>query len=217
MASTWYVDVTLLARAIFVKGTTHRQQQILDFVAAYIANHTVAPTCREIAAHFGFSSLGTVYSHLKHLKKKGLLETVQRGPRSLRLPGVTNEPLSIPLIGCIQGSLPLELFREHETVSVPPALIPHEGEHYLLEIRGGAHIEEGILPGDLLLVTPRERPQAGETIIALIDNHTTLIKRLFFEDSFVRLESIHPLVTPLIFRREDLTCQGSVVGLLRRY
>ena len=51
---------------------TERQQEFLDFILAYHAEHEYFPSLREIAANFKVS-IGTVQTHMDYLKRKGAL------------------------------------------------------------------------------------------------------------------------------------------------
>jgi repressor LexA len=55
---------------------THRQQQILDFFAAYTEKNDRPPTLREIGRHFDIRSPNGVRGHLQALCFKGHLEKI---------------------------------------------------------------------------------------------------------------------------------------------
>lgn len=63
---------------------THRQQQVLDFIRAGIAEHGRPPTMREIGDHLGVSSTNAVNDHLKALVSKGYLAREKLKSRTLR-------------------------------------------------------------------------------------------------------------------------------------
>lgn len=50
-----------------------RQQEILDCIRRYTAEHGYPPTVREIGAAVGLASPNTVHGHLGRLERKGLL------------------------------------------------------------------------------------------------------------------------------------------------
>jgi repressor LexA len=52
---------------------TKRQREIFDFIEAYQREHGFAPTKRQIAAHIGVHSLGSIDNHLYRMKKQGAL------------------------------------------------------------------------------------------------------------------------------------------------
>lgn len=58
---------------------TARQYQVLDFLRQFSEERQRPPTYREIAAHFGFSSLNSVRDHLNKLTKWGWIERERDG------------------------------------------------------------------------------------------------------------------------------------------
>ena len=67
-------------------GLTHRQRQLLEFVASrFSSSEHVAPSYREIAEHLGGMSTNAVNCHLTALRRKGFVELPNGKARSLRL------------------------------------------------------------------------------------------------------------------------------------
>ena len=65
---------------------TERQQEIVDYIVSYKAEHEYPPAVRDMADNFGLSINGIV-CHLKALEKKGVIERdkyVSRGIRVLK-------------------------------------------------------------------------------------------------------------------------------------
>lgn len=56
-----------------MRGPTHKQLLVLEFVRAEIAAHGSAPTFREIGEHMGIASTNGVNDHLRALERKGWL------------------------------------------------------------------------------------------------------------------------------------------------
>jgi len=61
-----------------------RQQAVLDFLAAAIAENGYAPTIREIGSHFGIT-LNGVATHLRALRAKGAIDWEPGLARTLRV------------------------------------------------------------------------------------------------------------------------------------
>jgi len=53
---------------------TLKQEQILDFIRAHLAEEDRVPTRLEIATHFGFKSQNAAQSHINYLIDKKKLE-----------------------------------------------------------------------------------------------------------------------------------------------
>lgn len=205
-----------------MKGLTPRQRDILLFIQQFIDTHRYSPSYREIMHHFGFTSPGSVYKHIQTLQRKGLLTAEKQCSRSL-MPATSTassnfkQEIGLPLIGHIIAGYPIEMFIQSQTIPIPASLVHNPDNTYVLQVQGDSFHEEFIQDGDLLLVEARSNVQAGETIIGLINQHDTIIKRYFPEGHYIRLESIHPHQQPLTLRHEHLSIQGILTGLIRAY
>ena len=55
------------------KPLTGKQQQVLDYIKKYVAEHGFPPSTREIGAALGLSSPATVHTHLSKLEEAGCI------------------------------------------------------------------------------------------------------------------------------------------------
>lgn len=200
---------------------TERQKEILDYVRAYQRERGIAPTHREVCDHFGFSSYGTAYKHLKLLAEKGYLKRERHQRRGLELLPAAGEPgprdLDLPFYGRIAAGRPIEAVAGDETVPVPPLLVhDRPADHYVLQVTGDSMVDEGIHDGDWVVVERRERARSGEMVVALVADEVTL-KRFFPEGERVRLQPANASMAPIWVSARELRVQGIVVGLMRRY
>jgi repressor LexA len=203
-----------------MKYLTERQRDILQFIRDFQKERGVAPTHREICDHFGFSSYGTVYKHLSLLEKKGLIRRDWNQKRGVELiekqaletpPGVRE----LPLFGTIAAGQPLEVQQSDETITVPERLTTR-GENFVLKVRGDSMMDDGILDGDYVIIARRERAENGEMVVANVNGEVTL-KRLYREGERIRLQPANALMNPIYAHARDVSVQGVVVGLMRRF
>jgi repressor LexA len=212
-----------------MKYVTERQRDILNFIREFQRARGVAPTHREICDHFGFSSYGTVYKHLSLLEKKGLIRRDSNQKRGVE---VVEEPAPVrpatggsgggggavrelPLFGYIAAGRPLDVEVSDEMIAVPEHLTSR-GENYVLKVRGDSMVDDGILDGDLVIISRRERADNGEMVVANINGEVTL-KRLYREGERVRLQPANSYMNPIYAAARDVAVQGVVVGLMRRF
>jgi repressor LexA len=204
---------------------TRRQKDILDFVRRFQESEGVAPTHREICEHFGFSSYGTAYKHLRLLREKGLIERTPHQRRGMVLTSEAAEEGAtagdampeIPFLGRIAAGQPIEALPGDETLAVPSHLLRSgPPDHYVLQVDGQSMIDEGVLDGDFVIVRRRERAEPGEMVVALIEGDATL-KRYYPEGRRVRLQPANAAMEPIWIEAERLQIQGIVVGLMRRF
>jgi len=205
-----------------MKYVTERQRDILSFIKEHQKANGVAPTHREICDHFGFSSYGTVYKHLSLLEKKGLIRrdwNQKRGVELVEEKEEQREPAAgvreLPLFGYIAAGRPLDVDVSDETISVPEHLTTR-GENYVLKVRGDSMIDDGILDGDLVIISRREQAYNGEMVVANVNGEVTL-KRIYREGERVRLQPANATMSPIFAPARDVAVQGVVVGLMRRF
>jgi repressor LexA len=208
-----------------MKYVTERQRDILNFIREFQRERGVAPTHREICDQFGFSSYGTVYKHLSLLEKKGLIRRDWNQKRGVELVEGPAPPQpagagragvrELPLFGYIAAGRPLDVEVSGEMIAVPEHLTSR-GENYVLKVRGDSMVDDGILDGDLVIISRRERADNGEMVVANINGEVTL-KRLYREGERVRLQPANSYMNPIYAQARDVAVQGVVVGLMRRF
>lgn len=202
---------------------TETQKAILEFITGYHRRHGIAPTHREIRDHFGYSSYGTVYKHLKLLQTKGYLHRDWNQKRGLELlrsvPGGTIEvEREVPFLGVIAAGQPIQSSMEDERLAVPSHLFDGRiDDHYVLRVAGDSMIQEGIHDGDFVVVLRRESARPGEMVVALVGGIEATLKRFFPEGKMIRLQPANPTMEPILVPAEDVRVQGVVVGLMRKF
>ena len=199
---------------------TKRQREILDYLSDYIGDHGYAPSFEEIAESMGFRSLATVHEHLSNLERKGVIRRTYNESRSIEVLSRARQPgmAELPLLGTVAAGEPIEAVEDRDAIAVPEAMLPATGPNYVLRVRGESMIEEQIRDGDYVVVHGRDAARNGETVIALLQNSQATVKKFYREkDGRVRLQPANAALDPIYVDENDLTIQGVVVGVIRRY
>lgn len=197
-----------------------RQRQILDFLRQFMDANGSAPTLKQIADALGVSSLATVHEHLQALEKKGLISKKEGATRGIELTdGVvshTSEGLEVPILGYIAAGVPIEPYTDpNATISIAPNMVSSKKRVYVLQVRGESMIDDGIWDGDYVVVEEQNAANNGDIVVALLDNGLATLKRFFKEATRIRLEPANRTMSPIFAK--NVTIQGKVVGLIRRY
>ena len=199
---------------------TKRQHEILSFLGTYADEHGYAPSFEEIAERFGYTSLATVHEHLSNLERKGYIKRGYNESRAIEiLPSeIFPRALELPLLGQVAAGVPIEAVSTPETLSVPEDFVRRGGNHYVLRVRGNSMIDEQIRDGDYVVVNERQRADNGEMVIALLTGNSATVKKFYRErDGRIRLQPANETIAPMYVHENDITIQGVVVGVLRRY
>ena len=199
---------------------TKRQKEILDFLEEFLSENGYPPSFEEIARHFGYTSLATVHEHLENLKQKGYIRKSYNASRSIELvpTGLKVAAIELPLLGQVAAGAPIEAIQEQETIAVPEDFLARGGQHYVLRVRGDSMIDEQIRDGDYVIVNSRNTATNGEMVVALVHGDSATVKKFYRErDGSVRLQPANPSMSAMYFPSHDVTVQGIVVGVIRRY
>jgi len=199
---------------------TKRQREILTYLSEYAEEHGYAPSFEEIARHFNYNSLATVHEHLSNLERKGYIKRAYNESRAIEiLPSeVFPKAVELQLLGSVAAGVPIEAVQTQEVISVPEDFLRRGGNHYVLRVRGNSMIDEQIRDGDFVVVNERRSVDNGEVVIALVDNAAATVKKFYRErDGRIRLQTANDTMSPIYVDEDDVTIQGVVVGVLRRF
>ena len=199
---------------------TKRQREILTYLANYSEEHGYAPSFEEIATQFNYNSLATVHEHLTNLERKGYIKRAYNESRGIELmpSEVLPRAMSLPLLGTVAAGLPIEAVRVPEAIGVPEDFVRRGGNHYVLRVRGNSMIDEQIRDGDFVIVNEKHNADNGEMVIALIDGTSATVKKFYRErDGRIRLQPANESMTPIYVHENEISIQGIVVGVLRRF
>jgi repressor LexA len=198
---------------------TEKQRDVLEFIRHKLTADGVAPTLQEIASEFGFRSTASAQKHVGLLEKKGFIRREKHQKRGLVLTAAKRQGSAdsqVPLLGVVAAGSPIESIPGDETISVPPDLAGSDTD-FVLRVRGESMVDDGIHDGDLIIVHATSRAADGDMVVALVRDEVTL-KRIYRErGGRVRLQPSNGELAPLVVPADDVTVQGTVVGLLRRY
>lgn len=200
-----------------------QKQKILQYLKDYIGDHGYAPTLTEIAKEFKLSSLATVHEHLGFLEDRGFIRRIAGEERGLKLlePQDTESDaawkpsIMLPLVGLITAGKPIEAVeRPDESIAVPQEIVRQKNA-YVLKVKGDSMIESLIADGDYVVVEKTEYAKDGDTVVAMLEDGTATLKKLFRKKNFIRLQPANRAYKPIDV--PNVVIQGRVLGVMRSY
>ena len=205
---------------------TRRQREVMDYIADFLREHGYSPSFQEIARGMGLSSLATVHKHVLTLERKGFLRrgynqsrSIEPGPRYLqeaRRARQDRARAELPLLGRIAAGQPVEALEQPSTISLGD--FTGNKDVFVLQVKGDSMIEEHILDGDYILVEKTGQVADGDIAVALLGGSESTLKRFYREpNGRVRLQPANARLKPLVVPAAEVTVQGRVIGVLRRY
>jgi len=195
---------------------TDRERQVYDFVRAYTRRHGVPPKLREIGAHLGVGSRGTVHRYLRAIEEAGLIAITPDRARGVRLVNKGASRAVLPVLGRIAAGLPIEAIPDETEIDLSEFFMGPN--RFVLRVDGESMIEAGILHGDMVIVESRNSARDGEIVVALIDNQEATLKTFRRNpDGSITLRPANHSMAPMRFAAERVAIQGVVVGQMRSY
>ncbi|MCL6453588.1 MAG: helix-turn-helix domain-containing protein [Alicyclobacillus sp.] len=120
----------------------------------------------------------------------------------------------IPIIGTVTAGLTGLAFEEQLGTEFVDQDDLRSGEYYWLKVKGDSMIGEGIFDGDLALFRVQPEVENGELAVVVIDGEIGCLKRVYFKDGGIVLQSSNPAYPPRIFVGRE-TALVRIVGRVK--
>lgn len=204
-----------------MENLTKRQEDTLNAIKGYIAEHGYPPTVREIAKSLNVSSPATIQAHLTCLADKGYIAKGDNRNRTIELK-VDNEFISknelatnVPLLGKITAGSPIEAIENpNEYFTLPTYLIPKNKDVFALCVSGESMINAGIHDGDIVIIEKNNTALNGEIVVAMNDENEVTLKTFYKETDHFRLQPENDTMEPIILNNVQIL--GKAIGLYRK-
>ncbi len=205
-----------------LKQITEKQNNVLDYIKKFSAEHGYPPSIREIGKGLGLSSPATVHTHVKKLCNAGYLKVDNNKFRAMELlvdneyAEKDEELVKVPLLGKITAGSPIEAIeRPNEFFSLPASLIPAKETIFTLNVSGESMINAGIYDGDVVIVQKQSTARNGDIIVAMTDANEVTLKTYYKENGHFRLQPENDTMAPIILN--NVTVLGKAIGLYRKF
>ena len=214
---------------------TAKQRELLLFIDQRLGETGISPSFDEMREALDLKSKSGVHRLISALEERGFIRRLPNRARALEVmklpetrpsatltqlrpaaPAPANDTVELLLAGRIAAGTPIEALQGTETFPVPAALLG-AGEHYALEVSGDSMVDEGILDGDFALIRRVDTARDGEIVVALVNNEEATLKTFRREGNMIRLDPANRNYEPQRYRPEQVTIQGRLAGLIRRY
>ena len=164
-------------------------ENIKNYVEDFCNANGCGPAVREIAAQFNISR-GTAQNYLAELREEGQLVMGTHNHYEEKGYGYDRETTNVAIIGTISCGPLAEAQQENRGYIRLPRSFVGSGSFFFLEAHGDSMINAGIEEGDLILVKKQQQADAGQIVVALVENESTL-KRLMYSKRAKRYY-LHP-------------------------
>ena len=223
---------------------TKKQKNLLLFINKKLRSSGVSPSYEEMKSSLSLKSKSGIHRLISALEERGFIKRLPHKARALEVvklpetasandiynsfsPSVIkggldedaskNESSELPILGKIAAGTPVEAI-QNEVSRIPlPANIEKNGEYFGLKVQGDSMIEAGINEGDTVVVKRTDVADNGKIVVALIDDHEAMLKRIRRKGKTVALESANRNYETKIFGPDRVKIQGVLVSLYRNF
>ena len=224
---------------------TKKQKNLLLFINKKLRSSGISPSYEEMKDSLNLKSKSGIHRLISALEERGFIKRLAHKARALEVvklpetasandiynsfsPSVIKGGLDdtyskksdsgdLPVLGNIAAGTPVEAI-QNEVARIPlPSNIEKNGEYFGLKVQGDSMIEAGINDGDTVIVKKTDTADNGKIVVALIDDHEAMLKRIRRKGKTVALESANRNYETKIFGPDRVKVQGILVSLYRNF
>lgn len=187
---------------------------IEEFIDEYTEKNGISPTISEISDGVELPR-PTVGRYLAYMREQGIID--YEGHRNIKtqaMQRLNSESVKVPVLGSVSCGVPkLAIENIEEYIRLPVALFGR-GDFFILRANGDSMIEAGIEDGDLVLIRAQNYADAGQIVVALMEDEATL--KRFYPEPEKRRFRLHPENSTMkdIYVKECII-QGVAVKVLK--
>jgi len=223
---------------------TKKQKNLLMFINKKLRSSGVSPSYEEMKHSLNLKSKSGIHRLISALEERGFIRRLAHKARALeviKLPETASandiynnfspsvikgglddnnsksESSEISVLGKIAAGTPVEAI-QNEVSRIPlPTNIEKNGEFFGLKVQGDSMIEAGINDGDTVILKRTDVADNGKIVVALVDDHEAMLKRIRRKGKTVALESANRNYETKIFGPDRVKIQGVLVSLYRNF
>jgi len=223
---------------------TKKQKNLLLFINKKIRSTGVSPSYEEMKNSLNLKSKSGIHRLISALEERGFIRRLAHKARALEViklpetasandiynsfsPSVIRGGLDesttkqnsskITILGKIAAGAPIEAIQNEVSKISLPEELSKKGEHFGLKVSGDSMIEAGINDGDTVIIKKASSADNGQIVVALIDDHEAMLKRIRKKGKVVALESANKRYETKIFGPNRVKVQGILVSLYRNF
>ena len=223
---------------------TKKQKNLLIFINRKLRSTGISPSYEEMKNSLNLKSKSGIHRLISALEERGFIKRLAHKARALevlKLPetasvndiynsfspsvikgGLDNSKQKnnineVPILGKIAAGTPIEAIQNEVSRVVLPQALSKNGEHFGLKISGDSMIEAGINDGDTVIIRKSNTATNGQIVVALIDDHEAMLKRIRKKGKVVALESANKRYETKIYGSGRVKVQGVLVSLYRNF
>ncbi len=211
---------------------TKKQHELLLFLEESISLSGVTPSFEEMKNKLGLKSKSGIHRLISALEYRGFIKKLPFKARAieiLKLPNLKHRPsdeksnmidnqvIELPIIGRIAAGFPIEAIESADNTFYVPKELAKGSDSFILEIKGDSMIDVGIHDGDFAIIKKQNTANNGDIAVALTNENEATLKRFRKRGDTIALEAANEAFETRIYSASQISIQGILIGLIRRY
>ena len=222
---------------------TKKQKNLLLYINKKLRSTGVSPSYEEMKNSLNLKSKSGIHRLISALEERGFIKRLAHKARALEViklpetasandiynsfsPSIIKGGLhnseednknEVSVMGKIAAGTQVEAIQNEISRVTLPEELSKNGEHFGLKVSGDSMIEAGINDGDTVIVKKTNIADNGQIVVALIDDHEAMLKRIRKKGKTVALESANKRYETKIFGPDRVKVQGVLVSLYRNF
>ncbi len=196
---------------------TDAQNELYEWIKSYMRDFRHSPSIRQMMQAMGLKSPAPIQSRLKHLQDKGYISWQEGKARTLQL--VDELTNGIPVMGSVAAGGLIETFSDlNDELDINDIL--SKKDVFALLVNGDSMIDAFIADGDMVLMEPVKdflNLRNGTIVSALVPGSGTTLKYFFRTGSEVILEPANKNYEKIILDINEITIQGKLLAVWRKF
>jgi repressor LexA len=209
-----------------MKGLSAKQKSILEFIRQFIRDKDYPPSIRDIQLGCNISSTSVVDYNLKALERLGHIRRDREVSRAIELldgRGRRPQTVPVPIIGAIAAGEPIPVpgadtwsnIDYDNVVEVTQDMTGGKDRVYALRVKGTSMIDALVNDGDLVILEATSSADNGDMVAAWLKREeSATLKRIYVEDSRVRLQPANSTMQPIYTDLDNVEIQGRVLSTI---
>ncbi len=197
---------------------TEAQNELFEWIKAYIKNFKHSPSIRQMMKGMGLKSPAPIQSRLKHLQDKGYISWQEGRARTLQL---MNDVVgnNVPILGSIAAGGLIESYSDIEE-NLDLSEVLQKKDVFALTVNGDSMIDAYIADGDMVLMEPvieKNSLKNGMIVSAMVPGLGTTLKYFFKKNNQIILEAANPNYEPIKLEADNVSIQGKLLAVWRKF
>ena len=211
---------------------TKKQHELLLFLQERISQSGVTPSFEEMKNKLGLKSKSGIHRLISALEDRGFIKKLPFKARAIEVLKSSNTRskssgnkddtldkniVELPIVGRIAAGLPIEAIEAGESSLFVSKFLTKGSDSFILEIKGESMIDAGINDGDFAIIKKQSTANNGDIAVALTNENEATLKRFRKRGDTIALEAANESFETRIYSAGQISIQGILIGLIRRY